>query len=115
MKTTVIASIMATLMILGACTEGGGSLSPAQTEFLRDAAINRIDAFNAAGIQIVELTPVQLLALDTACFTATTIAVLRADPEATEMVLPKAITDVCTVVMRLAAGDTAPDYGWTDE
>lgn len=104
MKKLLAALAVTAALVLGACVEGG-SLSPAQSEFLRDAAINRIAAFNDAGIQIVELDDKQLLLLDTACFAATTIAVFRADPEDTDMVLPQAIVDTCAVLMKLAAGD----------
>lgn len=91
-------------LLLAACT--GGSMTPAQSNFLRDAAVNRIAAFNQAGVQLVELSPVQLLALDTACFTATAIAVFRDDSvDGSEMVLPQQITDICTVIMAFAAGD----------
>jgi hypothetical protein len=102
MKKTLTA--LALIAFLGGCT--GGSLTPEQSDFLRQSAINRIAAFNAAGIQIVELTPVQLLVLDTACFTAITVATLRADDVGPEpMALPRNVERACTVIMKVAAGD----------
>lgn len=104
MKYLATALVGLTLLLTACAT--GGSMTPAQQDFLRDAAINRIAAFNRAGIQLVELTPVQLLALDTACFTATAIAVFRDDStDGSEMVLPRQIALTCEVIMAFAAGD----------
>lgn len=105
MKTTHILPALAIILVaaISACT--GGTMTDSKRAFLRDAAINRIAAFNAAGIQILELDPVQLLILDTACFAATTFAVLNAGDATADMDLPKSIVDTCSVIMILAAGD----------
>lgn len=108
MKKLLVSALAGMAMLLGACVSGG-ELTPAQSDFLRDAAINRIAAFNAAGIQIVELTPLQLLALDTACFAATAAALFAVDENGEPRVAPVHIQKTCAVIMAAAQArvDTA--------
>ncbi len=102
MKTSSFTVSLLLVAFLGGCA--GGSLTATQSDFLRDSAISRIEAFNAAGLDPLQLDPLQLLALDTACFAATTIAALRSEGvEPEDMARARRIRNACSVIQVAAA------------
>lgn len=102
-----ILAAMALVVLVAGCT-GTSEEKASKRDVAVAIALDRIERFNAMGIDPIQLEDMQLLALDTAC-----VAVLIGGVEfgLDEEVL-KTVSAVCEVIMKAAAEATsvpAPD------
>jgi hypothetical protein len=87
---------IAVLAMLGGCA----SLTDENRAFIRDRAIERIERFNALGVDPVQLNTVELLALDTACLSADLLTTVTSS--APRELTPQ-LRDFCELVIKAAA------------
>ncbi len=97
-------SAMAIILIVAGCT-GTPEEQKAKRQLAVELAIDRIEQFNAMGVDPVQLDERELLALDTVCVLLPVAGVeLEVDPE----VLKTAIA-VCQVIRKAAAAYDPPE------
>jgi len=94
---------MALFAIMVGCT-GTDEERAAKRDVAVEIALDRIERFNAMGIDPIQLTDTQLLALDTAC-----VAVLIGGVEfGLDAEVLKTVSAVCEVIMKAAAKAAEP-------
>ena len=116
MKKFLIVPILAIGLTLSACAKTTADMTPEQIaaeearaaekrQLVVELAIQRIDAFNAMGVDPIQLEPVYLLALDTACVT---IQAFGIEVGLTDDTI-KNVGVACTAIQKAAAkGTTTP-------
>lgn len=101
MRNFLASAVVAALLV--GCT-GTSDEKAAKRDVLVEIALDRIERFNAMGIDPIQLDDTQLLALDTAC-----VAVMIGGVEfGLDEETVKTISAVCEVIMKAAAPATAP-------
>ncbi len=99
----ILMSLALVALVIG-CT-GTPEEIAAKRALVVDLAVDRIERFNAMGVDPIQLDPVKLLMLDTACV----VAMIGGIEFGLEEEKLKTISAACDVIQKAAAKGTGPE------